>query len=67
MNISERYDEFAPFYEFSTLTKSMNIPDERREVNQINLKWFLRNGAILNRNHINCDKAIRLAQKLIEV
>jgi hypothetical protein len=52
---------------FSSLIKDMEIPIMRREVNQTNLRWFLRNGAIYNRNHKNFEQAVRLAQQLVEI
>jgi hypothetical protein len=50
---------------FQKLTKDLNIPDGRRAVNEQNLRWFLRNGAIQNMNHQNCYDAIDVAKTIL--
>jgi hypothetical protein len=53
--------------QFRDLTFSMDIPKERREPTQTNIKWFLRNGAIFNMKHPNYEPAIKLARQMLIV
>lgn len=49
---------------FERLISSMNIPAERKTFSVSNVRWFLRNGAIINRGHQNFNDALALAKKL---
>ncbi|MBI3187380.1 MAG: hypothetical protein HYZ31_05910 [Gammaproteobacteria bacterium] len=49
---------------FEMLVASMNIPQQRKTCKPENVRWFLRNGAILNMSHKNIHAACALAQKL---
>jgi hypothetical protein len=51
--------------EFRSLTFSMEIPKERREPTQVNLRWFLRNGFVENQNHPNYDLVVSLALRML--
>jgi len=51
---------------YAKLIKTLNIPEERQEVNEQNLRWFLRNGAISNMKNINCLEAISLARQILQ-
>ena len=49
---------------FESLVATMNIPQQRKSFKPENVRWFLRNGAILNMSHKNIHAACALAQKL---
>lgn len=51
--------------DFRSLTFSMDIPKERRDPSQANLRWFLRNGFVVNQNHPNYDSAVDLALRML--
>ena len=51
--------------QFQRLTKDFEIPDDRRTVNEQNLRWFLRTGAIRYINHQNCYDAIDVAKTIL--
>lgn len=45
------------------LTRDMEIPDNRREPNEANLKWFLRNGLLKNAQHMHVYQALEIAKQ----
>ena len=51
--------------EFEKAVATMDIPEMRKTGNAVNARWFLRNGAIRNRNHKNFDIALKFAMKLM--
>ena len=44
---------------------TLDIPLMRREVNQINMRWILRNILVNNDQHINISKIIKLIKEVI--
>ena len=54
----------AKVQRYLKLIASMDIPDARKNFNQPNVRWFLRNDAIKNRAHKNIDAALSLAREL---
>lgn len=42
------------------------IPENRKNATPENLRWFLRNGAVLLRNHPEAEDAVRFAQKALD-
>jgi hypothetical protein len=48
---------------FLRLTKTMDIPAERREPTSPNLMWFLRNAWIKNGTHANLQSATDIAKR----
>lgn len=50
---------------YRDLTFSMNIPKDRREPTDINLRWFLRNGFVTNQEHRNFQEAVSLAMRIL--
>ena len=44
---------------------TLDIPLMRREVNQINMRWILRNVLVNNDQHININKIIKLIKEVI--
>lgn len=48
---------------FLKLTKTMDIPELRREPTEANLLWFLRNAWIKNSSHENFLVATDMAKK----
>jgi len=51
---------------YSKLIKKLNVPEERRVVNEQNVRWFLRNGAIMNMQNPSCLEAIDIAKKILQ-
>jgi len=51
--------------EFKKLIRNWDIPKSREEVTPSNMRWILRNGAILHRNELNFQKVIEFAKKHI--
>lgn len=49
---------------FEKAVSNMNIPETRKTASASNANWFLRNGAMLNRQHPKIDDAIVYAHKL---
>jgi hypothetical protein len=49
--------------EFKKLIENWNIPKMRQEVNPSNMRWILRNAAILHQNEPNFEKVITFAKK----
>ena len=49
---------------YEWLVATMNIPQQRKAFRQENLRWFLRNGAIMNMSHKNIHAACELARRL---
>lgn len=45
---------------------TMDIPENRREINFGNLSWMIRNLAIRNRNHPDFEEARDLVRKLFK-
>lgn len=45
---------------------TMDIPENRREINFGNLSWMTRNLVIRNRNHPNFEEAYDLVRKLFK-
>lgn len=43
---------------------TLNIPLMRRQVNEINMRWILRNLAVLNGEHVNFSKIIKLIKEV---
>jgi hypothetical protein len=54
----------AKINRYERLIKNMNLPNERKRYSQSNALWFIRNGALLNRNHQNFQEAFDLARQL---
>ena len=50
---------------FRDLTFSMDIPKDRREPTDTNLRWFLRNGFVTNQSHKNFQDAVSLAMRIL--
>jgi len=50
---------------FERLISSMNLPENRKSYNRPNVLWFVRNGALQNRQHRNFDEAVKLARELM--
>lgn len=46
---------------WAALTKSMDIPADRREITIANIRWFIRNGMLKNAHHKNYPVARKLA------
>ena len=44
---------------------TLDIPLMRREVNQINMRWILRNVLVNNDQHINISKIIKFIKEVI--
>jgi hypothetical protein len=44
---------------------TLDIPLMRREVNQINMRWILRNVLVNNDQHINISRIIKLSKEII--
>ena len=44
---------------------TLDIPLMRREVNQINMRWILRNILVNNDQHINISRIIKLIKEII--
>ena len=44
---------------------TLDIPLMRREVNQINMRWILRNVLVNNDQHINISRIIKLIKEII--
>ena len=59
-----RYVVNAKVRRYENLTKTMNIPNNRKSFSQPNVLWFLRAGAMQNRNHKNVRAAYALAREL---
>ncbi len=43
---------------------TLNIPLMRRQVNEINMRWILRNLSVLNGEHVNFSKIIKLIKEV---
>ncbi len=50
---------------FERLIRSMNLPENRKVYSRPNVLWFVREGALQNRNHRNFNDAVRLARELM--
>ena len=50
---------------FENIISTMDIPVQRKRVNHSNLYWFLRNGAIANRDNAHFAEAVELATQLL--
>ena len=50
---------------FERLIGSMNLPENRKQYNRPNVLWFVRNGALQNRQHQNFNEAVQLARELM--
>ena len=50
---------------FERLVGSMNLPENRKFYNRPNVLWFVRNGALQNRQHRNFEEAFKLARELM--
>jgi hypothetical protein len=48
------------------VSKYREIPDNRKTATPENLRWFLRNGAVLLRNHPEAQDAVYFAQKALK-
>lgn len=46
---------------WAALTKTMDIPHDRRDVTIANIRWFIRNGMLKNAHHKNYLTARKLA------
>lgn len=46
---------------WTALTKTMDIPEDRRDVTIANIRWFIRNGMLKNAGHKNYPVARKLA------
>ena len=44
--------------------KTLNIPLMRRQVNEINMRWILRNLSVLNGEHVNFSKIIKTIRQI---
>lgn len=49
---------------FERVVAQLRVPDERRSGTPENARWFLRNGAIVNRDHPDILLAICHARRL---
>jgi len=43
----------------------MDIPDNRKECTEANLRWFMRNGAIRNMDHFLIQDALALVREVL--
>ena len=43
-----------------------SVPDIRKSTDPNNLRWFLRNGAVLHNSHPDFSEAVKLAQDLLD-
>lgn len=43
---------------------TLNIPLMRRQVNEINMRWILRNLSVLNGEHVNFSKIIKTIRQI---
>ena len=50
---------------FERLVSSMNLPENRKQYSRPNVLWFVRNGALQNRQHRNFNEAVQLAIELM--
>ena len=50
---------------FERLIRSMDLPENRKSYNRPNALWFVRNGALQNRQHRNFSEAVQLARELM--
>ena len=50
---------------FERLIGSMNLPENRKQYSRPNVLWFVRNGALQNRQHQNFNEAVQLARELM--
>jgi hypothetical protein len=50
----------------TSVSKYSEIPDSRKSATPENLRWFLRNGAVLLRNHPDAQDAVYFAQKALD-
>ena len=50
---------------FERLISSMNLPENRKQYNRPNVLWFVRNGALQNRQHQHFSEAVQLARELM--
>ena len=48
---------------FLSLTSTMDLPAIRREPTPPNLRWFMRNALIRNRDHKHVNDALAIAKK----
>lgn len=48
---------------FENLIRAMNIPQNRRAANEVNMRWFLRNALVDNRDHPNLQTAMEIARQ----
>jgi hypothetical protein len=53
--------------EYRDLIYSMDIPKERQEPTQPNIRWFIRNGAVYNLSHPNYSAALKLARQMLSI
>jgi len=66
MSGKETMDEIVMKDEFIVLTKTMDLPEMRRNITSANIRWFLRNAQIRNKNHSNIEVAMEIAKKLLK-
>ena len=50
---------------FERLISSMDLPQNRKQYNRPNVLWFVRNGALQNRQHRSFNEAVQLARELM--
>lgn len=48
---------------FLSLTRTMDLPAVRREPTPPNLRWFMRNALVKNRDHNYINDALEIAKK----
>lgn len=51
-------------FKYERAIAGMQIPEDRRQGTPENARWFLRNGAVLNRDHPNILLAICHARRI---
>jgi hypothetical protein len=48
-----------------SLVRPMKLPQDRQELTEANMRWFLRQGAIQNMSHPNCQDVIGMIRELL--
>lgn len=46
--------------------KFSEIPDNRKTASPENLRWFLRSGAVMARDRVECSDAVHFAQRALD-
>ena len=53
------------FQKFEKIIQKMNVPRNRMTANSVNASWFIREGAVNNKEHPDILTAIFLARKIM--